>query len=95
MEYPFGWIPRRFVVDGIMRILSTEELALYIFLAIVSDVCGISYYGDTRICGLTGLTPDVLVHARGILEKKGFITYKKPFYQVLKMPVCRQQGGKG
>lgn len=87
MEYPFGWIPRKFVTDGIMKVLSGEEILLYIFLAIVSDNCGISYYGDKRICGLTGLTNEALLNARFMLEKKGFIAYKKPFYHVLKMPV--------
>lgn len=93
MEYPFGWIPRRFATDGIIKTLSGEEISLYIFLSVVSDNCGISYYGDKRICGLTGLTNEALVNARFMLEQKGFITYKKPFYHVLKMPSYSGKGG--
>lgn len=86
MEYPFGWIPQRLVTDEIIKMLSMEEALLYIFLSIVSDRYGMSFYGDKRICGLTGLTNGDLINARFILEKKGFIAYRKSFYQVLKMP---------
>ncbi len=93
MEYPFGWIPRRFATDGIMKTLNWAEISLYIFLSIVSDNRGISYYGDKKICGLAGLTNEALVNARFMLEQKEFITYKKPFYQVLKMPSYSGKGG--
>lgn len=91
MEYPFGWIPQRFITDGIIKTLTIEEALLYIFLSIVSDRDGISFYGNKRICELTGMTNGALINARFTLEKKGFIAYKKPFYQVLKMPA----NGKG
>lgn len=94
MEYPFGWIPQRFVTDGIIKTLRTEEALLYIFLSIVSDRYGMSFYGDKRICGLTGLTNGDLISARFNLEKKGFIAYRKPFYQVLKMPATETTAGK-
>lgn len=87
MEYPFGWIPQRFVTDGIIKTLHQEEILLYTFLSIVSDRDGMSFYGDKRICGLTGLTNGDLINARFTLEKKGFIAYRKPYYQVLKMPL--------
>lgn len=86
MEYPFGWIPQRFVTDGIIKMLCAEEILLYIFLSIVSGRNGISFYGDKKICGLTGITEGALINARFNLEKKGFIVYKKPYYQVLAMP---------
>ena len=86
MEYPFGWIPQRFVTDRIIKALCAEEILLYVFLSIVSDKNGMSFYGDKRICELTGLTNIDLINACFTLEKKGFITYKKPYYQILKMP---------
>lgn len=86
MEYPFGWIPMRFVTDGIMKTLRAEEILLYVFLSIVSDRDGMSWYGDKRISELTGMTIVDIINARFILEQKGFIAYKKPYYQALKMP---------
>lgn len=86
MEYPFGWIPQRFVTDGIIKVLNKEEKLLYTFLSIVSDKNGMSFYGDKRACGLVGITGAELLRARFMLEKKGFIAYRKPYYQVLKMP---------
>jgi len=86
MEYPFGWIPQRFIIEGIIKVLSKEEKLLYTFLSIVSDKMGMSFYGDKRICGLLGITGVELMNARFVLEKKGFIVYRKPYYQVLKMP---------
>lgn len=86
IEYPFGWIPMRFVADGIMKTLRTEEILLYVFLSIVSDRDGMSWYGDKRISELTGMTIVDIINARFVLEQKGFIAYKKPYYQVLKMP---------
>ena len=88
IEYPFGWIPQRFVTDGIMKILHPEEALLYVFLSLVSDKNGISFYGDKRISELTGMSIVDIITARFGLEKKGFITYKKPYYQVLQMPRC-------
>lgn len=86
MEYPFGWIPMRFITDGIIKTLYAEEILLYIFLSIVSDRDGMSWYGDKRIRELTGMAAVDIIKARFALDKKGFIAYKKPYYQVLAMP---------
>lgn len=86
MEYPFGWVPQRFITDGIIKILNKEEVLLYMFLSIVSDKSGMSFYGDKRIYGLIGIADAELMSARFMLEKKEFIAYRKPYYQVLKMP---------
>lgn len=91
MEYPFGWIPQRFITGGIIKMLNREEILLYIFLSMVSDKNGMSFYGDKRICGLLGMTSAELMSARFMLEKREFIAYRKPYYQVLKMPA----NGKG
>lgn len=89
MEYPFGWIPQRFITEGIIKMLNKEETLLYTFLSIVSDKKGMSFYGDKRICGLLEITSAELIAARFMLEKKEFIVYRKPYYQVLKMPKGR------
>lgn len=66
--------------------LSIEETLLYVFLSLVSDKNGISWYGDKRISELAGIPAVDIITTRFGLEKKGFIKYKKPYYQVLEMP---------
>lgn len=87
IEYPFGWIPQRFITDGYARICAREELAMYIFLAMVSDKSGLSFYGDKRICSLLGINQQVLEDTRQMLETKGLIAYQKPLYQLLSLPI--------
>lgn len=86
IEHPFGWIPRRFITGGYIRMCSKEELLLYFFLGIVSDSYGLSFYGDNSICMALGVEQEILVQARQSLESKGLIAYKKPLYQVLSLP---------
>ncbi len=86
IEYPFGWIPQRFVTGGVMKTLPVEEILLYVFLSLVSDKNGISFYGDKRIGELTGMSVVDIITTRFRLEKKGFIVYRKPYYQVLVLP---------
>ncbi len=93
IEYPFGWIPQKFATDGVMKTLPVEEILLYVFLSIVSDKNGKSFYGDKRISELTGMTIVDIIIARFGLEKKEFIKYSKPYYQVLQMPCSAGKGG--
>lgn len=86
IEHPFGWIPRRFITGGYIRICNKEELLLYFFLGIVSDKYGLSFYGDNTICMMLGISQEALEHARQSLQDKGLIGYKKPLYQVLSLP---------
>lgn len=86
IQYPFGWMPQRFITGGFMKICSQSEISLYIFLSIVSDKYGLSFYGDKTICGLLGITEETLKHSRQLLEERDLIAYKKPLYQVLALP---------
>ena len=40
----FSFIPHRFVLDGFLAALGQKELLLYLFLVIVSDRNGVSFY---------------------------------------------------
>ncbi|HHO76378.1 MAG TPA: hypothetical protein ENN05_08100 [Deltaproteobacteria bacterium] len=52
IEGGFSYIPHRFVMDGYLAMLSQKELLLYLFLVIVSDRHGLSYYSYDKICTL-------------------------------------------
>lgn len=86
MEYPFGWIPQRFISCGFIKECSQNEVFLYIFLSIVSDRYGLSFYGDKTICRLLGISKETLDNSRRLLEERGLIAYRKPLYQVLSLP---------
>lgn len=86
IEYPFGWIPHRFITNGYAGGCTREELLMYIFLTTVSDKSGLSFYGDKRICSVLGIDQQVLEDTRRILEAKGLIAYQKPLYQLLSLP---------
>src|SRR6058998_783751 len=51
----FGWIEHRFVREGFLEGLHHPEALLYVFLAIVADERGISFYSQERIRQLLGI----------------------------------------
>jgi len=81
----FSWVDHRLVRDGHIGRCSHEALALYLFLVIVSDAKGLSYYSD-RTCGrLLNMHESVLASARRELREAGLIAYRHPLYQVLSL----------
>jgi len=83
----FAFIPHRFLTDGFMKRLGPGELLLYLFLVLVSDAYGLSYYGGPAICRLLKLQPPELNHLRQILINEDLIVYESPLYQVLELPL--------
>lgn len=86
----FAFIPHRFLTDGFLRCLEPTELLLYLFLTLVSDAHGISYYGDSAICRLLKTNPMDLKQDRHVLISHDLIAYDPPFYQVLELPFKSQ-----
>ena len=46
----FAFIEHRFLQDGFLAVLSTNELLLYLFLVLAADRDGLSFYSFDRIC---------------------------------------------
>lgn len=86
IEGPFGWIPRKFIMDGYTMMCDKDELLLYFFLVTVGDNYGLSFYGDRRMCELLGIEQNTLERSRQKLQERSLIAYKKPLYQVLSLP---------
>ena len=82
----FSFIPHRFVTDGFLSSLSQSELLLYLFLVLVSDRFGLSYYAYDSICSLLQLTLDDYIAARDGLLKKDLIAFDGTLFQVLELP---------
>jgi hypothetical protein len=81
----FNWVDHRLVRDHYLERCDCAALALYLFLVIVSDVQGLSYYSDASICRRLKIDLLQLANARAQLEKAGLVAYGKPLYQVLSL----------
>ena len=79
----FSWIDHRLVRDRHIENCSHAAAALYLFLVIVGDAKGLSYYGDTSITQRLSMDQSTLNAARANLIHAGLIAWKKPLYQVL------------
>jgi hypothetical protein len=86
LEKPFAPIPCRLITDGVFAHLSDPAKLLYLFLCIVADRHGTSYYGDARIRSYFQLEPEQIVLAREELVEKDLIGYDGHLYQVLSLP---------
>lgn len=85
MPRQFSWIDQRLVRDRHIQGRSSHALALYLFLCTVADAQGLSYYSDTRLGEILGLSGADLCAARSELRGAGLIAWQNPFYQVLSL----------
>jgi len=72
----FSFIPHRFLSEGFLAALSQQELVLYFFLVLVSD-----------ICGLLKMTIGDYIEARDSLIEKDLLSFDGTVFQVLSLPV--------
>ena len=86
----FSFIPHRFVTDGFLSSLNQKQLLLYLFLVLVSDRYGLSYYAYDSICSLLQLTLEDYIQARDDLLKRDLIAFDGTLFQVLQLPAKPQ-----
>ncbi len=86
MPAQFGAVDRRLVYQKHIRCMSTEQIALYVFLECVSDAEGLSFYSDERICEYLHFSLNGLWTAREGLVQGSFLLYSRPIYQLLNLP---------
>ena len=82
----FAFIEHRFLRQGFWSSLSHHELLLYLFLVLVSDRNGLSYYCYDKICSLLQITVDEYILARDLLIEKDLIAFDGSLFQVLSLP---------
>lgn len=82
----FAFIEHRFLRDGFWASLESHQLLLYLFLILVADRNGISYYSYDKICTLVGLSLDEYIEARNALIAKDLIASNGHLFQVLSLP---------
>jgi len=79
----FSWVDHRLVRDGHIQGRSAEALALYLFLVIVADADGLSWYSEAALSRHLSWSGSRLRSARAELERACLIAYRRPLYQVL------------
>jgi len=82
----FAFIEHRFFQEGFWTSLSSHELLLYLFLVMVSDRNGISYYSYDKVCTMLRITLDEYIPARNSLINKDLIAFDGSLFQVLSLP---------
>lgn len=85
----FSFIPHRFVLDGLLAALGQKELLLYLFLVLVSDRNGLSFYSYDTICTLLEISLDEYIASRNSLMDKDLIAFDGTLFQVLSLPQKR------
>jgi len=88
----FSFIPPRFITDGFLASLDQVELLLYLFLVLVSDRYGLSFYSYDAMCSLLQLSVDDYIEARDGLIAKDLIAFDGTIFQVLDLPPKPVQG---
>ena len=82
----FTFIEHRFLRDGFFASLDHHELLLYLFLLIVGDRNGMSFYSYDKICTLLKISVDEYLLARNSLIENDLIAFDGKFFQVLSLP---------
>lgn len=82
----FSFIPHCFLSDGFWASLNQHELVLYLFLVLVSDKRGLSYYSSKRIYSLLGISHDEYITTRDRLIARDLIAFNGTIFQVLELP---------
>ena len=83
---PFGFIEHRFLRDGFFHSLTHQELVLYLFLVLVSDRNGLSFYRHDKISTLLRIPVEEFILARDGLREKDLLAFDGRTFQVLSLP---------
>lgn len=82
----FAFLPHRFLRDGFFASLTPDELRLYVFLVLVADRFGMSFYHYDRICSVLEITGDDYIDARNGLIAKDLLAFDGTRFQILSLP---------
>jgi len=81
----FGWVDHRLVREHYVERCSHGALALYLFLVVVSDGDGVSWWSERSLSGRLGMDINGVRQARAELEAADLVGYEAPVWQVLQL----------
>jgi hypothetical protein len=79
----FGWVDHRLVREHYAERCSHGALALYLFLAVVADGEGVSWWSERSLSSRLGMDIDRLRQARAELEAADLVAFSGGVWQVL------------
>lgn len=93
IEGSFGWLDHRLLRDGHLEGMTLTDLAVYVFLVLVADRNGVSFYRKDLISRKLDIEWSDFEEAKRRLIERGLIAFRRfsphevdGFYQVLPLP---------
>jgi len=90
IESSFAWIDHRLVRNGYLQVMTHDDMVLYLFLILVADRNGVSFYRKEKICDAVSLdfsqfeiAKDRLINMKLIAFKSYSVLSPNGYYQVL------------
>ncbi len=90
IDQSFAWIDHRLLRNGYLAVMTHQDQALYLFLALAADRHGVSFYRKEKICDALGLdwsefevARDRLIDLKLIAFEPYNATTPNGYYQVL------------
>lgn len=78
----FGWIDRRFLLEGHATSLEPVAVSLYLVLCVVADRHGVSWYGPRTLAGWTRCSAAQMTPALAQLRDAGLVAVGGRYVQV-------------
>ena len=86
----FAWIDHRLVRNGYLQVMTHDDMVLYLFLILVADRNGVSFYRKEKICDAVSLdfgqfeiAKDRLINMKLIAFESYSAISPNGYYQVL------------
>ena len=86
----FAWVDHRLVRNGFTKVMTHPDMALYLFLVLVADKNGVSFYRKEKICEAVSLdysqfeiAKDRLVNMKLIAFESYSVLSPNGYYQIL------------
>jgi hypothetical protein len=93
IEGSFAWLDHRLLRDGHLERMTLQDLAVYVFLVLVADRTGTSFWRKDQVCRKLGIDWDEFEESKARLLERGLIAFRPfrtgdvdGFYQVLPIP---------
>jgi hypothetical protein len=78
----FSIVDHKFLHGGYLSRLSHAAMSLYLFLVVVGDREGRSFYSEVRVMEILRLAEETFTAARLQLMEEGLIDYRRPYWWV-------------
>jgi hypothetical protein len=75
ITHSFAWIDHRLLRSGFIQVMTHQDQSLYLFLNLVADRNGVSFYRKEKICGLLDLDFGQFEIARDRLIHLGLLAF--------------------